>query len=56
MALGRFLAFLLLAYVGIAVAVIVAVVAALAFSICVFGMGEWAMAPYWEIISERLHH
>jgi hypothetical protein len=54
MALGRFLAFLLLAYVGIAVAVIVCVVAAFAFGMCVLGLGEWAMAPYWEIISERL--
>lgn len=54
MALGRFLAFLLAAYIGLALIVVASLLAVFALGVCVWGLGEWAMAPYWEIIFEGL--
>jgi hypothetical protein len=54
MALGRFLAFLLVSYVGFALIVTVSAVAAFALGVCVWGVAEWAMNPYWEILSRQI--
>jgi hypothetical protein len=54
MALARFLAFLLLSYVAIALVVLVCVVAALSLCVGLWGLAEWLMVPYWEIIFRKL--
>jgi dolichol kinase len=54
MALGRFLAFLLVSYVGFALIVAFCAVAAFALGVFLWGLAEWAASPYWEILSRQL--
>jgi hypothetical protein len=54
MALAKFFAFLLISYAAIALVSVVAVIVAVYGAICLWGLFEWAMLPFWESLSKAL--